>query len=93
MPASLADKLELWRRAGRIEKYSDGLFYDASWIAVYVGQGLLPQRHDARAAFADPMRVKAARDRLRQAIGEEVAAMPGHEAFLTSETTRLADPA
>lgn len=93
VPDSLAGKLELWRRAARIEKYSNGLFYDASWIAVYVGQGLLPAAHDPRAALADPMRVKAALDRLRQAIGAEVAAMPDHHAFLGSEATRLAQVA
>ena len=90
VPASLADKLELWRRAGRIEKYSDGLFYDASWIAVYIGQGVLPAAHDPRAALADPMRVKAALQRLRQAITIDVDAMPDHRAFLTSEAARLA---
>ncbi len=93
VPDSLAGKLELWRRAARIEKYSDGLFYDASWIAVYVGQGMLPERHDPRAAFADPMRVKGALDRLTQAIAGEVAVMPDHEAFLTSEAARLAEAA
>ncbi len=91
VPDSLADKLELWRRAGRIEKYSDGLFYDASWIAVYIGQGLLPERHDARAAQVDPARVKAALDRLRSAVRSEVEAMPSHEVYLRSEAARLAD--
>ena len=93
VPDSLADKIELWRRAGRIEKYSDGLFYDASWIAVYVGQGMMPERHDARAALADPARVAAALDRLKQTIGQEVAAMPGHRAYLESERARLAEAA
>src|SRR6478736_542447 len=37
VPDSLAGKIELWRETGRIEKYADGLFYDASWIAVYLG--------------------------------------------------------
>lgn len=93
VPDSLADKLELWRRAARVERYADGLFYDASWIAVYVGQGMLPDRHDPRAALADPVRVKAALDRLRQAIAGEVAAMPEHGAFLASEAARLAEAA
>jgi tryptophan halogenase len=91
VPDSLADKLELWRRAARIEKYSDGLFYDASWIAVYVGQGMLPQAHDGRTALPDPARVAGALDRLRQEIGRQVAAMPGHVEYLHSERSRLAE--
>ena len=93
VPDTLAEKLALWRHTGRVETYADGLFYDASWIAVYVGQGVLPQRHDPRAAFADPTRVQTALERLRHTIAEEVAAMPGHAAFLSSEAARLAQAA
>jgi tryptophan 7-halogenase len=84
VPDTLADKLELWRNAGRIEKYSDGLFYDASWIAVYVGQGMLPERHDPRAAMIE---------RLRMAVTGEVATMPGHRDYLRAEAARLAEAA
>nr|WP_268893607.1 tryptophan halogenase family protein [Pontixanthobacter luteolus] len=90
VPDSLADKLELWRRAGRIEKYSDGLFYDASWIAVYVGQGLLPQQHDVRPALGNPQQLAGAAEKLHEAVKREVAAMPGHREYLQAEAARLA---
>ncbi len=93
VPDTLADKLELWRRAARIEKYSDGLFYDASWIAVYIGQGLLPQAHDSRVSLPDPMRVSGAMDNLRKQIASQVSAMPGHMDYLKSEAARLAEVA
>ncbi|MGB5780230.1 tryptophan halogenase family protein [Allopontixanthobacter sediminis] len=93
VPDSLADKLELWRRAGRIEKYSDGLFYDASWIAVYVGQGLLPERYDPRPALADPQNLSRAAEQLHAAIAQEVAAMPQHREFLNQEAARIAQAA
>ncbi|WP_114521725.1 tryptophan halogenase family protein [Altererythrobacter sp. ZODW24] len=91
VPDSLKSKMELWRDTGRIEKYSEGLFYDASWIAVYVGQGVLPQNHDPRAALPDPQGIKRALGNLQGAIKQEVAAMPGHREFLLSHTGRLAD--
>ena len=90
VPDSLAGKMALWREAGRIEKYSDGLFYDASWIAVYIGQGVLPQRHDTRAQLPDADQVARALQGLRAAIEREVAAMPGHRAFLAANAQRLA---
>ena len=93
VPDSLACKMELWRRTGRIEKYSDGLFYDASWIAVYLGQGLVPERHDARAAIPDPRRIAGALEGLEARIADEIKAMPDHRAFLNSEATRLAQAA
>jgi tryptophan halogenase len=90
VPDTLAGKLELWREAGRIEKYSDGLFYEASWIAVYLGQGVMPERHDPRAQLPDPVQVQRAMGVLRDAIASEVAAMPGHRDFLNANTQRLA---
>jgi tryptophan halogenase len=93
VPDTLADKLELWKRAARIEKYSDGLFYDASWIAVYVGQGMLPDAHDSRVSLPDPMRVSGAMDNLRKEIAAQVNAMPGHMDYLKSEAARLAEAA
>lgn len=91
VPDTLAGKLELWKRAGRIEKYGDGLFFDASWIAVYLGQGVLPDAHDARAALPDPGRVAAALEALDRRIGDEVAAMPTHIDYLRGEARRLAE--
>ncbi len=93
LPDSLDDKMELWRRAGRVQNYSDGLFYDASWIAVYVGQGILPDAYDARTSMGDPDRIGAAFDRLKQAIAGEVAAMPGHLEYLQRNASRLANAA
>jgi tryptophan halogenase len=90
VPDTLAGKMELWRKTGRIEKYSDGLFYDASWIAVYIGQGIWPERHDSRTVLPAPEQIARAIDRLRQAILDEVAAMPCHRAFLAANAARLA---
>ncbi len=90
VPDTLAGKLALWREAGRVEKYSDGLFYDASWIAVYIGQGFLPERHDPRAALPDPAQVARAMGALQDAVRKEVAAMPGHREYLTARAERLA---
>ena len=90
VPDSLAGKMALWRETGRIEKYADGLFYDASWIAVYLGQGFVPERHDPRAALPDPEQIARALGSLQGAIRAEVAAMPGHREYLFSRAERLA---
>lgn len=92
LPDTLEGKMELWREAGRIEKYSEGLFYDASWIAVYLGQGLLPERHDPRAALPQASQVSGALANLHNAISSEVAKMPNHRAYLEQQSGRLAEP-
>ena len=90
VPDSLAAKMELWRRTGRVEKYSEGLFFEPSWVAVYIGQGLLPEQHDARAAIGDPRRLAAAFGGLEGAISSLVATMPEHDEYLAREAGRLA---
>jgi tryptophan halogenase len=91
VPDTLAGKMELWRETGRVEKYSDGLFFDASWLAVYIGQGVLPRHHDARVSQPDPLQVSRAMGALKDAVAAEVAAMPGHREYLSAEAARLAD--
>jgi tryptophan halogenase len=90
VPDTLGEKMALWREAGRIEKYSDGLFYDASWIAVYIGQGIWPQRHDPRTRLPTAEQIDRALHTLRAAVLDEVEAMPGHREFLAANARRLA---
>jgi tryptophan halogenase len=93
VPDTLEGKLELWRETGRVEKYSQGLFYNASWVAVYLGQGVRPDRYDARATLPEPMRVLRAINTLERTIDEMTAAMPGHRDYLESSAKRLAEAA
>jgi tryptophan halogenase len=90
VPDTLKGKMELWRDTGRVERYADGLFYNASWIAVYVGQGFLPHHHDTRTSIPNPDGIQRAMESLQRAIRDEVATMPGHREFLTSRAERLA---
>ncbi len=50
IPDSLTEKMESYRERGVVAKYRDGMFLDASWIAVYAGQNVIPQNHDPRSA-------------------------------------------
>jgi tryptophan halogenase len=90
VPDTLAGKMALWRETGRIEKYADGLFYDASWIAVYLGQGVVPDRHDPRTALPPGEQIARALASLRDAIRREIETMPGHREFLVAHAERLA---
>ncbi len=43
IPDSLTHKIELFRELGEVEYYKEGLFLNASWISVFVGQGVIPK--------------------------------------------------
>ncbi|MBP7338696.1 MAG: tryptophan 7-halogenase [Niveispirillum sp.] len=51
IPDSLATKMELFRQRGIVTLYRDGMFLEPSWIAVYLGQNILPDHVDPRAAL------------------------------------------
>jgi tryptophan 7-halogenase len=78
IPDSLAEKMELFRRRGRVAKYREGVFLEASWIAVYLGQRVIPQGHDMRADAAPAEPLARAMEQLRIDISEAAMKMPEH---------------
>jgi len=82
VPDSLHEKIDLFRRGGRIAKYSEGLFFEPSWVAVYLGQGIVPEGWDQRADAIDRQGLGQAMDQLRAQIAAEVGKMPDHAAWL-----------
>ncbi len=50
IPASLAERLDAFRSRGLVVNYREGMFLDASWVAVLLGQRVLPAHLDPLAA-------------------------------------------
>ena len=90
VPDTLAEKLELWRQTGRIATYSEGLFFEPSWLAVYLGQGIMPSAWDPRASIPNGAALHRAMTGLDEKLGNIVSAMPSHRAFLERRSDRLA---
>jgi tryptophan halogenase len=82
IPDSLARKIDLFREKGRILRYDHDLFDVPSWVAVMVGQGILPIGHDAVADCLDDERVVAALRTLTSHYAEQASRMPRHEEYI-----------
>jgi tryptophan halogenase len=82
IPDSLAHKMALWRTRARVEKYREGVFLEASWIAVYLGQGILPAGWDPRADTAPTASLLHSLETLRHEIAGDVATRSDHRAFI-----------
>ncbi|HEX5183923.1 MAG TPA: tryptophan halogenase family protein [Allosphingosinicella sp.] len=78
VPDTLQEKIELFRRRGRVVKYREGVFLDASWIAVYLGQHIVPEGHDLRADAPPAAAVERAMEALRAEIRAGAERMPDH---------------
>lgn len=84
VPDSLAGKIELFVEAGRVETYTKGLFLEPSWIAVYLGQGIVPKRWDPRADRPDAATLDRALAGLKRRIDATVQSAPDHAAMLAA---------
>jgi len=82
IPTSLQEKLSLFQERGRVVKYDHGLFLTPSWVAVYIGQGIIPQDYDWRVdqLGADNMRHHLAQ--MRALMTHTVGSMPDHAAYI-----------
>lgn len=82
VPESLARRLDMWQRRGRIFRENAELFTMPSWVAVMLGQNISPQTHDPIADTLDPDKVAAAMMRMREEYRATAERLPGHEEFL-----------
>lgn len=82
IPETLQRKMDMWRSSARVELYTQGLFLEASWVAVYLGQGIMPSSYDQRADTPPAEKVGGALYDLDAAIRQRVAALPDHAAYL-----------
>jgi tryptophan halogenase len=82
IPESLERKINLFKDAGRVFRYDDELFSKASWIAVCLGQGLMPKSNDPIVASLPVEQVQHSLASMQNAMQNTAQKMPTHEQFL-----------
>ena len=82
VPDTLQEKIELFRRRGRVVKYREGVFLDASWVAVYMGQRIIPQGQDIRADLPPLDALTRSAEALRRDIQAKASRMPDHRSHI-----------
>jgi tryptophan halogenase len=78
IPETLQRKLDLFRAHGRLFRYEDELFAESSWLAVLLGQNIMPRRHDPLADTLPDADVRATLARMKAFIAETAAKLPRH---------------
>ncbi|GAA4757430.1 tryptophan 7-halogenase [Sphingomonas daechungensis] len=82
LPDSLQRKIDLWRSKARIFRENAELFARTSWVAVMLGQGILPESYDPIADALDEQKVAAALEQMRLANLQAAERLPSHGEFL-----------
>jgi len=76
IPDSLSHKIDLFREHGRVFRYNDELFDIPSWVAVMLGQQIVPQSHDPLADSLPDGEVLRAMMELRRSYEETALRLP-----------------
>jgi tryptophan 7-halogenase len=83
IPESLALKMDAFKERGIVVNYRDGMFLDASWIAVYAGQNVIPKHVDPRVGRLGQNKILAQLQRMKAACDVAAKTLPSHSDYLT----------
>ena len=76
LPDTLRHKIELFRQHGRVFRYDNELFDVPSWVAVMLGQGIVPDEPDPLATVMPDADVLRAMAELRRSYETAAERLP-----------------
>lgn len=82
IPDSLRNKIELFRHQGYVVPYEKGLFLEPSWVAVYLGQGIIPKAYDLRSNNYPVEELKKYFEQMKEKMHSAAEAMLSHAVSL-----------
>jgi tryptophan halogenase len=84
IPETLRRRLALFSQAGRYLRNEGELFPNASWVAVMLGQNVIPRSVDPVVAALPLADIETRLRLLREAMNQYAASLPSHEESLRS---------
>ena len=82
LPDKLDHKVRMFKSRGRMVRYEWDAFGDPSWLSMFVGLGIRPERWDPLADYFTNAQIGEALERIRANIAEGLAGATSHRAFL-----------
>jgi tryptophan halogenase len=82
LPDTLRHKIEVFRATGRVPLLAEESYQEPSWVAIFAGNGFLPDRYDPLVDRVDPERLRAGLAHRRQQFARAAEAMPPHALFI-----------
>jgi tryptophan halogenase len=91
IPETLRRRLALFAEGGRFLRNEGELFPNASWVAVMLGQNVIPRAIDPLIAHVPVAEIESKLELLRRAMNEFADKLPSHEetlrTYCASEST------
>jgi tryptophan halogenase len=82
LPEPLRHKIDLWQARGKLVRYEWESFQDPSWVSMYAGFGIVPERYDPLANFFSADEVRDALRRMRDTVRHLADLAQPHEQFI-----------
>jgi len=83
LPDTLRHQIDLFRTTGRVAINDAKSFAESSWVAIFLGQGLRPLRHDPLVELLDKAKVRRELDRRKGLIEGAARSLPPHDQFIS----------
>lgn len=82
VPDSLARKIELFQRSGRIFREDVDLFHENSWTQVMLGQGITPEQYHAIVDMMSDTELASLLSGIKQSVDRTVVELPSHQEYV-----------
>jgi tryptophan halogenase len=82
VPDSLQRKIDLFRAKGRLFRDGLELFATTSWVAVALGQHIVPEEYEPAVDALDEAKIATALEQMRAEYQHVAAQLPGHGDFV-----------
>ncbi|PWK84701.1 tryptophan halogenase family protein [Fulvimonas soli] len=82
VPEGLARRIGLFRRTGHVFREGEELFTLMGWLQVFIGQGIVPERHHPLADALPKAQLDEFLANIRTLVDRAVAAMPTHAEYI-----------
>lgn len=84
IPEPLTQKIEQFKKNGRIYRNSSEMFNDLSWLEVMHGQGITPRAYHPLVDRMSPDEIAKRVDGIKRVIDKSVDYMPSHAQFIAA---------
>jgi tryptophan halogenase len=82
VPDRLVHKIEMFRRTGRVIREQNELFSETSWLAVMIGQGVVPEAYHPFADMLSDIETLERLAHIREVVANTASLMPLQREFL-----------
>jgi tryptophan halogenase len=84
LPDSLSERIELYKRTGRVRVKPGELFTDLSWFYIFEGMGIRPDRHDPLMDVVSMAQLRDILSSLAQATANAARPAPSHDSYFAA---------